>query len=480
MEQVINLEPGEDVASLRARLARLDGDTVVVIILSGAEVLRSPIATRLLRRQAEALGKHLEVVCDDRRTLDTLRSEGIPNCTLGEYQQRLLDTADAEGEARAARLPRRSRGHSRVLQGAFVVLLLALVAGYLLLPSASVVIILASDTVWENIEVTAALGAESIDVVQQQIPGRRLEATFEGRGRISPSGKKVSPAAPAKGEVYFVNLSGAALVVPKGTRVGTASGIWFRTAEAVTLPLQPQATVTASITAEEPGAAGNVPAMNIDRLWGGALVGQMRVFNPQATTGGVDKESPELTAADRETLRRQVLVEVWRQALAEFQRWDGGSYFVYPEALKTEILEERLEPIASDGDGSQEMRLRVQARVIAFHVANAQRLALELFRQRDAGRFIISPDITVLPAELTAQDDDTVAFQLYTERQQTALPDLGRLRQELAGMSQDKAAAHLATGVALARPAWIEVHPSWMARLPRFPWRIDIRVATAQ
>lgn len=85
------------------------------------------------------------------------------------------------------------------------------------------------------------------------------------------------------------------VVIGIGTVVGTSGGVQFQTSETVTL-LSGTTSVSATITAIQPGLTGNVSAGSITTLIS-SLPYPLFVTNPAPTTGGANAELPSQTFA---------------------------------------------------------------------------------------------------------------------------------------------------------------------------------------
>ena len=126
---------------------------------------------------------------------------------------------------------------------------------------------------WTMYKVALAAGVPSED------SGPYLDGFAASYGMVR------SPAATARVTLRFTGEDGTA--IPAGTVALTAGGLRYRTDLAGVIA---GGEALAPATAEAPGAAYNVEAGTITRLWT-SLVGVTAVTNPQAAEGGADAES---------------------------------------------------------------------------------------------------------------------------------------------------------------------------------------------
>jgi len=147
--------------------------------------------------------------------------------------------------------------------------------------------------------------AQDADWAQQVLERGFAQTTFGEylTLRAEEHGVIRKPATKATGIVTFTGTPGT--VIPAGTRVSTAStetepAIVFATDVDAAIPAE--GTVDVAVTAEQAGAAGNVPAGSITFLVE-PVSGVTSVINANPTSGGADEESDE-------ALRKRYLTRV--------------------------------------------------------------------------------------------------------------------------------------------------------------------------
>lgn len=123
------------------------------------------------------------------------------------------------------------------------------------------------------------------DPAARQVQARLLSITTPARSATAPATGSLPPAR-ATGQLTFINNTANAIVVQSGIVTGN-SGVPISFTGPITIPAIPP-TVVVNGTAVNPGAAGNLPAFDIDKP---CCVSGVVVKNTQAFTGGHDAES---------------------------------------------------------------------------------------------------------------------------------------------------------------------------------------------
>ncbi|MDH7489197.1 MAG: hypothetical protein QHH80_06775, partial [Anaerolineae bacterium] len=77
MEQIIYLEPTDDLPAIRDRLDWAEAKRVVLVLPRGHTALRNPVGLRLLARHAAAREMEVVLVTRDRLIAELAREQGI-------------------------------------------------------------------------------------------------------------------------------------------------------------------------------------------------------------------------------------------------------------------------------------------------------------------------------------------------------------------------------------------------------------------
>lgn len=193
-------------------------------------------------------------------------------------------------------------------------LLIGVLSTALLVPSASVTLVADAKPFAADIQLTAAPGRSPVGV-------RTVDETKSVSGTFPVTGNNVTPGAQANGSVEYENrcppmppMYSGQLQIAQGTILTSQSGVQF--VQQNTVQLTSGQTSTASVSAAQPGANGNVPAGQITGLANaGPFAGCLHVTNSAPFAGGKDGSQQQVVSqADIDKARTQ-LEQQARQAI---------------------------------------------------------------------------------------------------------------------------------------------------------------------
>lgn len=211
-----------------------------------------------------------------------------------------------------------------------VVLLLAVLAvlavvGYVVLPSATIVVTPQSATLGpKEFPIRADPNATAVDATAGVVPASRLSHDFVARADFPATGLRVV-AARATGTVRFTSLNTVGPVrIVVGTQVSTLGGQAFVTQSSVIVPRATVSgtTITAghaavAVVAAKAGLDGNVGPGEISRGPDSLVVQQVSVTNPDPTSGGARQEFTRVSQKDIDA----ALVQLRKQIQDQFGLW---------------------------------------------------------------------------------------------------------------------------------------------------------------
>ena len=368
---IIYLEPDDEITSAAARIRRATDDRIAIVLPYGSRLATSRINFRLLAREAAEHGRTVEIVAADASARALAGSAGLVTYPSVSAFESATAGGGAEGRSRsqvpfppsevtseppgagdagvgpvglgrrrvrgagpdsatkamAIPAPRESsppvplvgkppprpgrRGLLAILAVIVVAAIVLGVAGFLFLPTASIVLVPKSEIVGPVTFVVAAdTSITAPDPAGLRVPAKTFTFDLQASDTFQATGKKVTDT-PATGNVNLTNCDYQHDArVPAGAIVSTTDGISFTTDADVLVPraalgLGPGGIVvtcktgSVGITAVKPGPAGNVPAntvRRIDKSYG--VNPPLLVTNPADTTGGTHTETPQVTQAD--------------------------------------------------------------------------------------------------------------------------------------------------------------------------------------
>lgn len=514
--QIVQLEPYDDVISARDRLTFVKAERVLLILPKQGGILQRKLDLLLLQREAARRGARLALISHDPCVIDNARELNISVFrTLQESQRkkwrkprsqvfwdrraRPEQPPDAlelhELRLRASRLraltPRQRRAQRLVRNGmATLLIVVALLAAYLLLPAAEVIITPSQAQISASLPIIADPNATQIDVEQGRVPAFAEMLDAEARVSIPPSGLVDVPSGRATGEVTFYNLVESSVEIPANTVLSTAGvrPVRFRTVQDAVLAAGVGSTITVPIEAldESLGVIGNVQAGAIVNIEGG-LGRALSVRNLAPTRGGTVREQAVVTRADYDRLLSIGRAQLLQNALTEVSARLGGTQIVVPNGIR--ILNEGAEELtysAFIGEQTDVLSLTIRARVQALIIdeqAARQAMLARLSREIPSGQRLLLDTIAYNRSPLQAADaQGRVTFLMYATASVVANVDSALVRQRLAGMNVEAALARLNRELLLdpLRPPQIMLYPNLFGRLPALPMRITVTIRLPQ
>lgn len=506
---VLQLEPHDDVVSVRDRLTFSDAPRVVLVWPDKAPVLRRKLDLLLIQRHATRQALRLAIVTDDQTIIDHAGDLNISVFASVEaahhtrawkqpHNRVFAERPDPYSQAALAEHLSRLRGGEAVLTaaawrrhqiirwGLFLGMIGLLGLFFLFLaPSARVTITPASDQIFVRVPITADPALTDIDVENYRMPAAVVSLEASSRVTVQSSGRETTGLAQAQGLVSFTNNTDQPLVILLGTIVGTGGTypVRFQTMIEVTLPAGPGTTVQAPIQAlpEHAGDVGNVDPGAITRVEGlGDLVS---VTNPNATFGGATQERATVTAEDHERLlvlgRQQVLQRARDLLLHELT----GEQFLVPGSLR--IIAESPEWLiysAFVGDVAESVSLDMKAQVQAVVVDGEQARQVAyagLAPYIEPGREVSQEALDFSRGDIEQVDPNgRVTFLMIVKGNIAVSIEESAVRGHINGKTIQEARQVLERRWLLDpdQPPEITIWPNWFGHLPLLPWRINVEV----
>lgn len=374
-----------------------------------------------------------------------------------------------------------------LIGGAIValVLLVGVVGGYVLLPSASVVVTPREQSVGpQTFSVVADTSASEADPEAGVVPADLISVDVSAEDTFPATGLRVERTR-ATGRVTFQSLDTSRTnTIPRGSIVSTEGGVQFRTLESVRLPrasVVPPLSInpsraTVAVEAVRNGTAGNVPANAITVVPPAEDPSITQVRNPEPTSGGSRTEFPRVEQEDvdkaMEALQGQLDASFQEQlddpSIAPPDTTIFGETAVLGEATPTvdpaELVGQELE--------SFELGLTSSGTVVAVDPSPVESIAqsrLESFVS--PGFQVVDGSVRIEPGTPVV-DGQTVRFPVTVEASQVQIPDAAELRRLILGKSEDEARTALSPYGEVDLKLW----PDWVTSVPTIDARVNIEV----
>ncbi len=507
--QIIQLEPHDDVASVRDRLSFIESYRVLLVWPPGEHsILRRKLDLVLLQREAYRRAARLALVTQDEEVINNARDLNISTFLSIEASNKrrwkrgrskvFVDRSDKpEGEPDPFELrqaaTRRRRPRSRT-QLAFrqifrlmaLLLVVAVLAGaaYVFLPTATVYITPLQEHLDVTVRIVADPNVQGADLENSVIPATILRVEIEESASFETTGSQDDAPTLATGTVVFTNQTTEAVTIPAGTTVNTSTGAIarFRTLEAVNIAGEVDAVAVAGIEAlpQFAGPTGNVPESAINYI-DGPLNEILTVQNINPTTGGDNPELRVVAQADHDRLTAAVIGAIQQRALGDLTPLLGAGQVILPETIR--IAETRPEwtlfsaAVGQEADSvALNLRAIIQAAVIDERMMNQAAFAA-MANRIPFGQVVVPNSITFSRGAIEQiLDSGHVTFLANVEGDVTAEIDSEQIRQAIPGLNREEVIAYLrqSTSMDPASTPTVVIWPSFFERTPILPFRIQV------
>ncbi len=507
--QRIQLEPYDDVTSVRDRLQFIKAGRVLLVFPPDASILQRKLDLVLIQREATRRNLRLAivtknyVVADNAKDLQlsvfytveearTSRWKRPQNKVFIDRRDRPQQQHDPYQLMKAASRLKpppspAKQTWSRIVRGTFfgIAILALLFSFYATVPSATVVVVPARDELNITINIVADPGITQVIPESLRIPATVERRLQEGTVTVETTGRRPGENSLAEGTVTFSNLTDLAQFIPAGTLVQTATTppVRFATQEDAALPARQGATVNVAIRALEtnPPFTSNQPPDAIVRIVGD-LAASVSVRNQNATYGEGVREISFVTEFDQQRLQNLARQQVRQNARDTLLvSLDEASYLVVAESIS--IVEAREFIYSADvGQPAETVTLTLRAVIEATIVdlRNAELAAFaNLGKYVTEGRNIDEESLIYRRGEVQQTlEDGSIIFQVRVEGTTYIAIDANQVRERLSGLSVGEAKAVLEREYLLdpQRPPTIDTWPSFLNRMPIFPIRIGVDV----
>jgi hypothetical protein len=412
--------------------------------------LLNPVNAGLLRRHIDRLGLRAVLLSTDGRVTRMAAAAGIRAGRI----RRASDAADW--------VPPRRLAAFAGFAGISLAVALVIGAALVVMPSATVTVYPELQRFDEVVQVRASTGGPRPDTGALAVPGEALEVEVQVREALDITATALT-ALRATGTVVVRNNGSTPVDVPTGALVGTGTGARYRLASGDRL--EPGEQVALRADAEALGVAGNAPAGAVDRVVAGAAPG-LTVTNPGPISGGRDQAEARATTAHYATLRGRAQVAAQAEALKRLAEQRGASLSFYEDAILIEYGPEELSPAPGAVGREAALTLHARARVVAFRGEDVNRV-LRQHAAGDGGTRLVEGSLQTAPLEMVTAEGDAVVFHMRVEGAHGPRVEEEQVREMVKGKGVREAEAAVASGVALAGRARVEVQPFWAMGVSR-------------
>lgn len=507
-EQILRLEPDDDVASAREKLGWVQATHVLLVFPDDPRqrILQRKLDLILLQREATRNQAQLALITRDPVVLESARDLGIatfPNVQASRHK--VWETAraqlsisrddqpvvlDAELAEVGSRLRHQSGGKVRQIPRSIrrlttaAAIIAVISIGVLILPSATIRLQPAANQVSVTTTIVADPNPDigEVDAELGIIGARVVGVEVEGSDSVEATGTIEQPSSKARGAALFTNRIPDQVTIPAGTivRTSAAQPVRFVTLSDQTLPGRVGASVEIPIEAINAGYEGNLPIGRINQIEG-PLSSGLVVSNSQPTRGGDVESVPAISTDDLSRLRARLLQELQQRAYAEMQSdpFIGltDTEFIPLESLSPVVYESEIySGYAGQAATLVSLDMRVTVQGIAIDELRARQIIYARLAQKIGSGFELSRDSLVIRrGEVTNIDEQRrITFVMQGAGDVNAAIDHDQVRELVQGKPASQALDNLQRELPLATPPIIELWPNFWPIISPLPFRIVI------
>lgn len=358
-----------------------------------------------------------------------------------------------------------------------VVVVLLLLAAYLILPQAKVIVYVEPKVLEKDAQVVADPNIKQVNEEAKKIPGQVVEVGISGSDKASATGSK-QVGDPAKGTVKIINNSNEAQTFSAGSSI-SASGVKFTFDSTVKIAstsatADNKSTATASVTANLAGADGNLPS-GTQFSSGNSQVAIVAEGN---FSGGTSKEVKVVTDEDQKKLLASLAASLRKQAQQQLQGKLKNDQKILEEALSENITKKSYSKNIGDQANEFTLNLNLTYKGIAYSDADLKSIVAKLVDTNIPEGYQLDLNDTETQADVSKMENNQLIFLARFKAKLAPKLDLEKIKQEIKGQSPDMAASRLRAqeNVLESDIQIIPALPAFLARLPILPQRIQIEV----
>jgi hypothetical protein len=473
---VVHVDRDDDIASILGKVDTAPTSAVVLSVRSN-RTLTSELGMRLLERHGQVTGRRIAIATPSWSIRNRARQAGLPvSVSTKHISWDRPRAAVAFGEM-ALPIP----GMTTIVQIFFIIgaLLAMLALAVTMAPAATVTVYPATEPITRTVRVTANTANTVVDPTALTVPAERTTTTTTYNFPYGTTGQAEVADQRAQASLSLTNTAGATVTVPNGTLFRTAdSGLAFELIQEV--DIEPGETVRGTARAQEPGAAGNVPAGSITVV-PAEFAASIIVTNEEDAIGGSQTSARAVTQADvdgaRLALRAALDLPEVRQQIAVGAVGEGA----FDDLIQVDILNVSFQPEV--GEASPYVFLFSQLSISGVIVDEEALIELAravLARGPEGETLVVLEDtVEVRNLQLISADIESgiLTFDMTAAGRVAQGVDEASIEGAIMGKSEADAQTEVNRRVLGERSAEVSISPGFFPWVPRFGFRIDIEVA---
>lgn len=365
-----------------------------------------------------------------------------------------------------------------------VVVLGLLIAGYLFIPKAEVIVYIEPRILEKDAQVVADPSVKEVDEAGKNIPGEVVETEISGTEMGIATGKK-KIGDPAKGVVVVYNKTEASKTLPKDTVLTGPDGLKFTLDKSVTIASQSAIEGGISfgkskveVTASAIGADGNLPSGS-DFSITSFPVAQLSAKAEGNLSGGTSKEVTVVTDADQKKLLASLTTELKKKAKEELQGTLQDKK-VLEEAFTEEVVKKSYSKNVNDQANDFSLNLTVKLKGLAIVENDLRTIVAKLVETNVPDNFVLNIAESETRADVSkVEDDGKVVFLARFRAKLIPKIDSDSIRDRIKAKTPQQAAEILkgyenvlGSDITISPPL-----PGPLQRLPFFGKNISIQIS---
>lgn len=363
------------------------------------------------------------------------------------------------------------------------VALVAIIAAYVLLPKAKVMVYVEPRILEKETQVIASPSIKEVDKDKQQIPGEIVDVTVTGSSTDQASGKK-QIGDPAKGVVKIINNANQAQNLSRGTVITSTSGVKFTLDTGVNIAStsatsESKSTATTNVTAAVIGADSNLPSGTQFTIPSAAQVAVLAEGN---FSGGTSKDVTVVSSDDQKRLLASLTADLRKKATEQLQAkldQEGKGKKVLQETLTEEVTKKTYSKNVNDQTSTFSLDVNVKYKGTTFNDADLRTIVAKLVETNIPDDFTLSlADATTQSSVSKIDKDGKVTFTAKFKAKLMPKLDTDKIRQQIIGKSPQGASDViksyqnvLGADITLTPPL-----PGFLQRLPLLSRNITVTV----
>lgn len=532
--ETIYLDIDEEITSVVDKLKNSEVPSLDIVIPKDALLLKSVVNLKLLKRQADSLGKEIAIVTQDK--VGKKLAEQIGLAVIEKPGQEVKEVRMSENEPEEKIEYKKSKSASKIkeeeepiqfkpeeegvvaetsevvktdsekeneyepeeeievpkekiaagkgkggkwkkygLLGGFGALALA-VAAYIYVPLATVNLKLAAEKKKVDFSFTVDKSNTAVDTSNASIPGRLISEEKETSNKYQATGKKTVGEKASGRAIIYNDSSINPLPINAGERLITSDNIVFRLIKNTTINTGSSADV--EIVADQIGSKYNIGSGVSLSLPG---IGSDKIYAKTNTSlsGGSSRDITFVTQSDVNKAKDDMSKNAKGDLQRAIQEKVQADERLLDDAIKINI--KSATPSVAVGDEATEFELRVKANVQAmvFKDDDLKKLAESVLAdQIGSTKEIVESDALISEATFVDADFEkgTMQARLSGEAFVAAKIDQNKVKTELSGDSEQAAKDYL-LGLDGVDEVEIRFFPSFYKRIPRITGHIYIKTS---